>query len=320
MGMAMAIDRPGTHLEPMSRPLVTVMLPCFNAEATLPLALASLAAQSLDDWECVCLDDGSTDNTWRLLSLAARGEPRLRLERFPENRGRGAARQRVLELARGKYLAFLDSDDWMYPERIACEVRWLEADARIAAVSVCAAVTDGPDRLVGVQRPRASHPLPVVTAFERPVPPPLLFPTSMIRTDLARQTGFDPAFRRSQDSDFLIRALLGKHYALASEVLYAYSQASAASLERTLEGYRYRMRAHLRHLKTYPVRVARTIAETGLKMIAYRAAGLVGHDRKLIHQRWGAVDPETALGFQTALARVRAVQQASSATFSGIPG
>jgi glycosyltransferase involved in cell wall biosynthesis len=282
------------------------MMPCFNAADSLAMALGSLAAQTLADWECVALDDGSTDATWSILEDVARRDRRFRIERFPDNRGRGAARQRALELATGKYLAFLDSDDWMYPDRLACEVRWLDVDARIASVCVCAAVTNGPDELVGVMRPRADQPLPVVAAFLEPVPPPLLFPPSMIRTDLAQATGFDPAFRRSQDSDFLIRALLGKHYALAPDVLYAYSQGTAASLSRTLEGYRYRMRGHMRHWRRYPLRVTRTIAETGAKMLTYRVAGAVGADKKLIERRWSAPDAETAAGFATALTIVRA--------------
>ncbi|MBA3454726.1 MAG: glycosyltransferase family 2 protein [Deltaproteobacteria bacterium] len=295
---------------PRVTPLVSIMLPCFNSQDTLPLALASCIGQSIDDWECVCLDDGSTDRTSEILEYAAARDSRFRIDRFTVNQGRGAGRQRILELVRGEYLAFLDSDDWMYPERLAREVRWLEADSKIAAVSACAAVTDGPDVLVGVQRPRAPHALPTVAMFDRPVPPPLVFPTSMIRTDLAKATGFDPAFRRSQDSDFLIRALLGKHYALGSEILYAYSQASAANLERTLEGYHYRMRSHLRHWQAHPVRVMRTLSETGAKILAYRAAGLLGMESSLIHRRWDAFDEGHRHEFAAALAQVRVAESA----------
>lgn len=278
----------------MQTPTVSIMLPCFNARETLPIALASVRAQTLQDWECVCIDDGSMDGTGELLQAEAEREPRIRVERFAQNRGRGAARQRALELARGEYLAFLDSDDWMYPDRLQHEAEWLHADNTIAAVSVCAAVTKGADELIGVMRHAGTQPLPTVAAFDKPVPPPILFPPSMIRTSIAKQTGFDPAFRRSQDSDFLIRALLGRRYALSERVLYAYSQGSAASLARTLEGYRYRMRAHARHWKRYPIRVARTIVDTAAKMIAYRVAGALGQDNKLIARRWrdanGAVE------------------------------
>ncbi len=288
----------------MTRPSVSVMLPCFNSAASLPFALASLTLQTVTDWECICLDDGSSDETWTVLRSAQQRDKRFRIERFTENRGRGAARQRILELAEGEALAFLDSDDWMYPERLEKQLRWLVADRRIAAVSACAAVTNGPDELIGVMRPKTDEPLPYVAAFERPVPPPLLFPTSMIRTELAKQTGFDPEFRRSQDSDFLIRALLGRHYALGSEVLYAYSQGTAASLARSLEGYRYRMRAHVRHWREHPVRVARTLAETATKYVTYQVAGALGMDRKLIERRWSAADDETTRGFAVALQAV----------------
>lgn len=297
----------------MSRPVVSVMMPCFNAAASLAMAAASLEVQTLADWECVCIDDGSSDETWQILSGLAKRDRRFVLERFPENRGRGAARQRALELATGKYLAFLDSDDWMYPERLAREVSWLEVDPRIVAVCVCAAITNGSDELIGVMRPRASGPLPVVEAFVEPVPPPLLFPPSMIVTELAQRTGFDPAFLRSQDSDFLIRALLGKHYALSPDVLYAYSQGTAASLSRTLEGYRFRMQAHLRHWRAHPGRVTRTLVETGAKIAAYRLAGAVGADRKLIERRWGPADEEVRRGFEAAYAVVRAAAQTLSA-------
>lgn len=290
----------------MTCPLISIMMPCFNAASTLPLALGSLAAQSVDDWEAVCVDDGSTDQTWAILEAAARRDPRFKVYRFPENRGRGAARQRALELACGRYLAFCDADDWMYPDRLATHLRWFDADPRIAAVSVAAAITDQRCAMIGVQKPNGGRTLPRVASFERPAPPPLLFPASMIDLDLAKRTGFDPAFRRSQDSDFLIRALLGRHYALSPEVLYGYSQGAAADLARTLEGYRYRVRAHLKHARTHPLRVAGTVVVTGMKMASYRVAGSVGLDDKLIQRRWShEVSSDERAQFERALEVVR---------------
>lgn len=288
----------------MKRPLVSIMLPCFNAEETLPFALASILAQTMTDWECVCLDDGSTDRTFEILSDAAKRDPRFRLERFPDNRGRGAARQRVLELVTGKYLAFLDADDWMYPERFAHEVHWLDSDSHIAAVSVCTAVTDGVDQLVGVMRPRAKKALPEVAVFDRMEPPPLLFPTSMMQTKLAQDTGFNPAFKRSQDSDFIVRALFNRHYALSSAVLYAYSK-TGASLERTIEGYRFRMKTHLSNFSKHPLSVTRTVTETAAKMMLYQIAGKLGMEAKLIDRRREPADDEIRRGFEPALAAVR---------------
>jgi glycosyltransferase involved in cell wall biosynthesis len=101
-------------------PLVSIMIPCFNAERTLGMALASLRAQTYERWEAVVVDDGSTDETSRILSRFT--DPRLRIERFSANCGRGAARQRWLEMAQGGLLAFLDADDWLFPDKLSHQV------------------------------------------------------------------------------------------------------------------------------------------------------------------------------------------------------
>ena len=99
-------------------PLVSVMMPCYNAERTLPMALASLHAQSYQTWEAGAVDARSTDGTWAIRGV--RRPPRRR-ERFTQNRGRGAARQR-LEMARGELLSFLDADDWLFPVKLERQV------------------------------------------------------------------------------------------------------------------------------------------------------------------------------------------------------
>lgn len=77
------------------------MLPCHQAEKTLSNALASAFAQTYSNWECVCLHDGSTDGTWEILHAAQARDSHFRIERFPTNQGRGAARGRILEQLKG---------------------------------------------------------------------------------------------------------------------------------------------------------------------------------------------------------------------------
>lgn len=284
--------------------LVSIMLPAYRAASTLPMALASALAQTHADWECVCVDDGSDDGTWELLELARRADARFRTERFLTNRGRGAARQRCLELARGELLAFLDSDDWMYPEKLARQADLLSVRPELALVSAGVLITDARDRPVGqARRGAVAGREAVVARFDRAEPPGFAFPPSMIRMDVARSAGFDVTMRRSQDSDFIVRALLGKTYAVMPDLLYAYSQASAASLEKTLEGYRYRIRSHLRHLGRSPARVARTVAVTLAKAAVYRAAGERGA-AYLIRRRWQAVEAAEVARFEAARAIV----------------
>ena len=97
-------------------PFVSVILPCYNCEKYIAEALGSLLRQDCTDFEILCIDDGSTDDTWsQLLRFAERADtlrPEISLCLFrEENRGVSGARNLGLSLARGKYILFLDADD-----------------------------------------------------------------------------------------------------------------------------------------------------------------------------------------------------------------
>lgn len=286
-----------------AKPLVSVMMPCYNAERTLPMALASLLAQTYENWEAVIVDDGSTDRTWALLDACA--DPRVRRERFPENRGRGAARQRCLEMARGELLSFLDSDDWLFPEKLERQVAVMAAHPEIVLLSGACVITGANGTAVGVNN-LGAEPSRVLTIrrLSRPAPPPVNFPPCMVRMDAARAAGFNQKFRRAQDKDFLIRVLLGRDYGISPEPVYAYSQGEAASLAKTLEAYRYRLSLYGQYLTSHPLSSLWEILLTLARMAVYRAASWVDADKRLIEMRWEDLTIEAGRAYEDARAKV----------------
>ncbi len=94
---------------------ISVLMPVFNAAAHLPAALDSMRAQTFKDWNCVCVDDGSTDASGAILARAAADDPRVRIITQP-NRGVAAARNALLAAADGEWVFFLDADDQMSPD------------------------------------------------------------------------------------------------------------------------------------------------------------------------------------------------------------
>ena len=98
-------------------PLFTVVLPTRNRAGMLPAALKSLLWQTCADFECVVIDDGSTDSTPEVFKKFA-GDPRFSWHRR-EGGGLAAARNFALTVARGKFVTFLDDDDIWLPERLA---------------------------------------------------------------------------------------------------------------------------------------------------------------------------------------------------------
>jgi GT2 family glycosyltransferase len=102
-------------------PLVSVIVPAFNAAATIEETLFSALGQSLRDIEVIVVDDGSTDATPQIAARLAAADPRLRLVR-QENRGVSAARNAALALARGRFVAPLDADDLWHPRKLEKQV------------------------------------------------------------------------------------------------------------------------------------------------------------------------------------------------------
>ena len=118
-------------------PKVSVIIPCYNQAAWLPKAVASLQAQTLGNWECIVVDDGSKDNTAEVVSNLALLEKRVRLVQQP-NGGSAAARDRGLQEAKGEYVQFLDADDTIAPEKLEKQVAEMERDeADICYTAFC---------------------------------------------------------------------------------------------------------------------------------------------------------------------------------------
>jgi hypothetical protein len=103
--------------------LVSILIPCYNAERWIAQCIESALAQTWPDKEIIVVDDGSTDSS---LAIIKGFGSRIRWETGP-NRGGNAARNRLLELARGEWLQYLDADDYLLLEKITDQVACLEA-------------------------------------------------------------------------------------------------------------------------------------------------------------------------------------------------
>lgn len=100
------------------RPRVSIVVPCYNLAHYLPEALESVRSQTDPDWECIVVDDGSTDETAAVVSRYAEQDERISYKRQDPNQGLSATRNAGAALARGHYILFLDADDCLEPQAI----------------------------------------------------------------------------------------------------------------------------------------------------------------------------------------------------------
>lgn len=96
----------------------TVVIPTYGAAETLSRAAESALGQSLRDLEVIIVDDASPDNSWDLIEELMQADPRVRAVRNKTNRGKSVSMNRALSVARGRWLAVLDADDWYHPDRL----------------------------------------------------------------------------------------------------------------------------------------------------------------------------------------------------------
>jgi hypothetical protein len=185
-------------------PRVSVILPTRDRAPLLRRALAGALGQTLRDLEVVVVDDGSTDDTPRVLARAAEDDPRIRLLRCGRSGGVSAARNRGVREARGEWVAFLDDDDDWAPEKLARQLAVADADPAVGLV-YCPyryRYPDGREIVLGTYDPR-TPPGPQREIFGNNF---LGVPAVLVRRTLLLDLGgFDPELPLLEDWDLWIR-------------------------------------------------------------------------------------------------------------------
>lgn len=114
----------------MTKPLISLVMPCYQNGATLARTVESIKAQTFTDWELIAVDDGSADDTLCVLKGLAAGEPRMRVL-HQENGGVSSARNAGMDAAHGEWLMFVDADDWLTEDALCHLTKLLSDDVDI---------------------------------------------------------------------------------------------------------------------------------------------------------------------------------------------
>ena len=129
--MSPSESQPTVHSSPGNLPVVSIVMPAYNAERWIANAIDSVLGQTYSDWELLVVDDGSSDDT----EAVVRGydDPRISLI-SQANRGPYHSRNTGLKQARGKYIALLDADDWYEPVHLRLATEFLDRHPQCSLV------------------------------------------------------------------------------------------------------------------------------------------------------------------------------------------
>jgi glycosyltransferase involved in cell wall biosynthesis len=194
-------------------PFFSVVIPVYNRADALKDALDSVLAQTCQDFEIVVVDDGSIDNPSRIVE--AMNEPRIRFLR-QDNRGGGAARNAGIDAARGRFIAFLDSDDRFLPHHLERMKQLLDGSENL--VGYAKMVVDRGGGRTMLKPPRALEPNEHMATYllcDRGFVPTI---TIVVEANMAQRIRYHEDLRAAEDTDFAIRLYLaGNKFAMVEE-------------------------------------------------------------------------------------------------------
>lgn len=108
------------------KPVVSIIMPTYNCSKYIVDSINSVIAQTFTEWEIQIVDDCSTDNTYEVLAPFLDNHTNIHYYRLQKNSGPQVARTEAIKRAQGKYIAFFDSDDLWYPEKLAKQISFME--------------------------------------------------------------------------------------------------------------------------------------------------------------------------------------------------
>jgi glycosyltransferase involved in cell wall biosynthesis len=184
-------------------PTVSILIPIYNAERFVRETLDTVITQTFPDFECLTIDDGSTDGSLAILQDYAARDERFRVITRP-NKGLVATLNEGIELARGEFLARLDADDLCDPRRLELQVDRMRRDPDLVALGSGAWAIDESGRLLGdYSRPAMTH--EQIESAHLQGHSAIHHPAAMLRTSAVRQVGGYRDFVPCEDFDLWLR-------------------------------------------------------------------------------------------------------------------
>lgn len=236
--------------KPRASPLISVIMANYRSAAYLPAALDSVLGQTVGDLEIIVSDDASPDASCEIVLRFAEADPRVQLIAARENRGPAAARNEALKRARGEWIAIVDSDDVLHPERfetMLAAAEALKADAVADDLLFCFENGESSGRTL-LGSTAATGPMPISAEFfirsntAGSGLPPLGYVKPLFRRSTIAGAFYDENVRIAEDYDFLLRFLLGGgRFFLLPEPLYFYRRHPASISHRLSEDHVQRM-------------------------------------------------------------------------------
>ncbi|KYO66928.1 glycosyltransferase family 2 protein [Thermovenabulum gondwanense] len=222
-------------------PLVTIGIPFYNPGYFIIDAIRSVFAQTYNNWELFLIDDGSTDGIIDIISKIK--DPRVHILSDGKNKGLIERLNQIIQISSGEYIARMDADDIMHPERIAKQVAFLESNPNIDVIDTGAIILNKQGLPIGVKG-LEEEPFSIVKIFKWGT---FLHASIMGKRDWFRNNLYDINYHRAEDRELFIRTLTFSNFAHIPEPLYFYRFEGNVRLKAYLQSYKSERKVLLKY-------------------------------------------------------------------------
>ena len=255
-------------------PLVSVIIPCYNAERFVEKAVRSIMEQTYHNLEIICCDDCSSDSTYVILKKLATSDARIKLMKNEVNLGIVRTLNILVKHAHGKYIARMDADDISLPKRIKKQVAYLEKHKDIVVIGCNVIHINEDDReLIKTLLPVSKNEIQRMKIFRTP----FYHPAIMARAQLLKENKYDLDFQYAEDYELWLRILENNNCAnLRSRLVKYRIHNKQISQIRTLEQINLLKQVYLKYnfgiltksdIESYALYVAANIKDKDLPKI-----------------------------------------------------
>lgn len=215
--------------------LISIGIPFYNAQQYLGYAIESVLSQTYDKWELVLVDDGSSDNSLNIANTYAEKDPRISVVSDGMNMKLPYRLNQIIDESTGDFIARMDADDIMHPERLEKQISFLETNKRYDLVSTGLLSIDNNNTIKGYRRVESLYDdfSMLKTSY------PIVHPSVMARRSWFERNKYSEKYPRAEDFELWTRAISNNDFKMAvlPDLLLYYREEGNLSVDKILNTY-----------------------------------------------------------------------------------
>lgn len=263
------------------QPLISVGIPFYNAEAYLALAIQSVLLQSYHNWELILIDDGSSDASLEIANYFSKKDSRVRVISDGDNKKLPSRLNQIIKESKGDFLARMDADDIMHPQRLEKQYNFLKDNTNFDVVSSGLISIDSKNRVKGY---RAVHEI-YCDFTKTKLSYPIVHPSVMARKSWFERNRYSTKYPRAEDFELWTKSIINNdfHVAVLPDLLLFYREEGNLSIDKIVNSYKDTLKIYSDYHN--PSFINADVLKLNLKIIISNIFYYTGNLQKLSQRR-----------------------------------